>query len=53
MEVGGFLMDPVLRAKLTLRTTVGLGSAMVVAIALMSLVPMARLNKLRVTDAFR
>jgi ABC-type lipoprotein release transport system permease subunit len=53
MEVGGFLMDPVLHPKLTLLTTVGLGAAMTAAVALMSLVPMARLKHIRVTDAFR
>ncbi|MBN1608894.1 MAG: ABC transporter permease [Polyangiaceae bacterium] len=53
MEVGGFLMDPVLHLKLTLLTTVGLGAAMTAAVALMSLVPMARLKHIRVTDAFR
>ena len=52
-EVGGFLVDPVLRAKLSLRITVGLGSVMVLLISLMSLVPMARLGKLRITDTFR
>ena len=52
-DVGGFLVDPVLYAKLTLRTTVGLGSAMVVVIGLMSLVPMARIKRINVTDAFR
>ena len=52
-EVGGFLVDPVLRAKLSLRITVGLGSVMVLLISLMSLVPMARLGRLRITDTFR
>ena len=53
MEVGGFLMDPVLRMKLTLLTTVGLGGVMTGAVALMSLVPMSRLKHIQVTDAFR
>jgi ABC-type antimicrobial peptide transport system permease subunit len=53
MEVGGFLMDPFLRMKLTLLTTVGLGGVMTGAVALMSLVPMSRLKHIQVTDAFR
>ena len=36
-----------------LLTTVGLGCAMIGAVALMSLVPMGRLKHIRVTDAFR
>jgi ABC-type lipoprotein release transport system permease subunit len=52
-EVGGFLVDPVLRPKLTMVTTVGLGTVMVLVVALMSLVPMARLRQLRISDVFR
>jgi hypothetical protein len=52
-EVGGFLMDPVLRPELTMVTTVGLGAAMVLVVAVMSLVPMTRLRQLRISDVFR
>jgi ABC-type lipoprotein release transport system permease subunit len=53
MDVGGFLVDPVLRAKLTPAITVGLGAVMVAITALMSLVPMTRIDHIRLTDAFR
>ena len=52
-DVAGFLIDPVLHAKLTWRTTVGLGTVMVLVTAVMSLVPMTRIEKINVTDAFR
>jgi ABC-type lipoprotein release transport system permease subunit len=52
-DVAGFLVDPLLLAKLTPRITVGLGGAMVVIVALMSLVPMGRISRINVTDAFR
>jgi len=53
MEVGGYLVEPVLHASLSPRITVGLGLAMSAVIALMSLVPMTRISRIRVTDAFR
>ena len=52
-DVAGFLVDPVLHAKLTWRTTVGLGGVMVLVTAVMSLIPMTRIEKINVTDAFR
>jgi ABC-type lipoprotein release transport system permease subunit len=52
-DVGGFIVDPMLRAKLTARITVGLGAAMVGLIGVMSLVPMSRIKHIHVTDAFR
>ena len=53
MEVGGYLVEPVLHASLSPRITIGLGLAMSAIIALMSLVPMTRISRIRVTDAFR
>jgi ABC-type lipoprotein release transport system permease subunit len=50
---GSALVDPMLRAKLTARITVGLGAAMVGLIGVMSLVPMSRIKHIHVTDAFR
>jgi putative ABC transport system permease protein len=52
-DVGGFIVDPVLRVKLSLRITFGLAVGMLVIIGLMSLVPMSRIGSIRVTDAFR
>jgi ABC-type lipoprotein release transport system permease subunit len=52
-DVGGFIVDPMLRAKLTARITVGLGAAMVGLIGVMGLVPMSRIKHIHVTDAFR
>lgn len=52
-DVGGFIVDPVLRVKLTSKITVGLAAAMLVVIGLMSLVPMTRIRRIRITDAFR
>ena len=52
-EVGGFIVNPVLRVKLSWRITLGLGAAMLGAMALMAVVPMFRIRRIRVTDAFR